>query len=67
MEVEWEYQWEYHGILMRLSQGYNRYITKYMPTAGKPYVRFASFLSIALCLGVGVGWGGMLTFLVLRT
>ena len=39
----------------------------YMPTAGKPYVRFASFLSIALCLGVGVGWGGMLTFLVLRT
>ena len=39
----------------------------FMPTAGKPYVRFASFLSIALCLGVGVGWGGMLTFLVLRT
>ena len=24
-----------------------------MPTAGKPYVRFASFLSIALCT-----WGG---------
>ena len=40
----------------------------FMPTAGKPYVRFASFWSsIALCLGVGVGWGGMLTFLVLRT
>ena len=38
----------------------------FMPTAGKPYVRFASFLRIALCLGVGVGWGGMLTFLVLR-
>ena len=28
------------------------------PTAGKPYVRFVSFLSIALCLGVGAGWGG---------
>ena len=43
--------------------------SKFMPTAGKPYVRFASFLSIALCLGVGVAWGGggMLTFLVLRT
>ena len=41
----------------------------FMPTAGRPYVRFASFLSIALCLGVGVAWGGggMLTFLVLRT
>ena len=39
----------------------------FVPTAGKPYVRFASFLSIALCLGVGVGWGGVLTFLVLRT
>ena len=23
----------------------------------KPYVRFATFLRIALCLGVGVGWG----------
>ena len=30
----------------------------YMPTASKPYVRFATFLMIALCLGVVVGWGG---------
>ena len=40
-----------------------------MPTAGKPYVRFATFLRIAAWGGVGwggVGWGGMLTFLVLR-
>ena len=29
----------------------------FMPTAAKPYVRFATFLRIALCLGVGVGWG----------
>ena len=28
-----------------------------MPTAGKPYVCFASFLSIALCLGLE--WGGV--------
>ena len=33
----------------------------YMPTASKPYVRFATFLMIALCLGVVVGWGGVLT------
>ena len=32
----------------------------FMPTAAKPYVRFATFLRIALCLGVGVGWGGVL-------
>ena len=40
-----------------------------MPTAGKPYVRFATFLRIAAWCGVGwggVGWGGMLMFLVLR-
>jgi len=30
----------------------------FMPTAAKPYVRFATFLRIVLCLGVGVGWGG---------
>ena len=33
----------------------------YMPTAGKPYVRFATFLRIAAWCGVGwggVGWGG---------
>ena len=41
---------------------------KYMPTAGKPYVRFASFFAYCyLSWGWGgVGWGGMLTFLVLR-
>ena len=33
----------------------------YMPTAAKPYVRFATFLRIALCLRVGLGWGGILT------
>ena len=32
-------------------------LSMYMPTAAKPYVRFATFLRIALCLGVGVGWG----------
>ena len=38
----------------------------FLPTAGKPYVRFVFF---EYCLGVGVAWGGggMLTFLVLRT
>ena len=30
----------------------------YMPTAGKPYVRFASFLRIALFF-LGLGWGGV--------
>ena len=30
----------------------------FMPTAAKPYVRLATFLMIALCLWVGVGWGG---------
>ena len=34
------------------------FIFMFMPTASKPYVRFATFLMIALCLGVGVGWGG---------
>jgi len=38
--------------------GYRIIPTMFLPTAGKPYMRFASFLSIALCLGVGVGWGG---------
>ena len=28
----------------------------FMPTAAKPYVRFATVLRIVLCLGVGVGW-----------
>ena len=30
----------------------------FLPMTAKPYVRFATFLRIALCLGVGVGWGG---------
>ena len=30
----------------------------FMPTAGKPYVRFASFLRIALFF-LGLGWGGV--------
>ena len=46
-----------------IKRNYSRYKQRlksimYVPTAAKPYVRFATFLKIALCLGVGVGWGG---------